>query len=145
MMTMMNTVGMLESLPALPTVAIDVLRLMKSDDVAMDELADVIQNDPAVTAKLLKMVNSSVFGTTCEVASVQRAMVLLGLRSVKIMVLSVALGGRLQGPGGRGFRLRRVLAPLPDLCGGPHASSPPGSLPAMPKRPSWPDFSRTWG
>ena len=49
-------------LPSLPTVAIEVLRLAKSDDVKVDDIAKVVQNDPALSARILKVVNSPLFG-----------------------------------------------------------------------------------
>ncbi|MCC6357160.1 MAG: GGDEF domain-containing protein [Phycisphaerales bacterium] len=79
------------NLPSLPTVAIEVLRLAKSDDVSVDAIAKVVQNDPALSAKLLRVVNSPLFGVAREVASIKQAMVILGLRTVKVMALSFSL------------------------------------------------------
>jgi len=43
----------------LPTVAVEVLQISRSADATMDDLVNVVQNDPAITGKLLKMVNSA--------------------------------------------------------------------------------------
>ncbi len=85
-----------ENLPSLPTVAVEVLRLMKSEDVQVDDLVRVVQNDPALTAKLLKTVNSAMFGLTRKVGSLKQAMVALGMRTVKVMVLSFSLADAFQ-------------------------------------------------
>lgn len=79
------------SLPTLPNVALEVLRLTRSADISVDALAKVIQNDPALSCKLLKVVNSALFGMSREIGSIRQAMVILGLRSVKVMALSFSV------------------------------------------------------
>lgn len=92
-----------DNLPSLPAVALKVLELTHSDDVSVEDLGRVIQNDPALAGKLLKVVNSSMFGLAREVGSIKQAMVILGLRTVKVMALSFSLveivrdDGRQQG------------------------------------------------
>lgn len=90
-MTIIEKLTSAANLPSLPTVAIEVLRLAKSDDVSVDAIAKVVQNDPALSAKLLRVVNSPLFGVAREVASIRQAMVILGLRTVKVMALSFSL------------------------------------------------------
>ena len=80
-----------DNLPSLPTVAMEVIRMTSADDVSVADIAQVVQQDPALTGKILKVVNSSLFGMPREIASVQQAMVVLGLRTVKVMILSFSL------------------------------------------------------
>ena len=80
-----------DNLPSLPTVALQVLRMTQSDDFSVLDLARIVQQDPALTSKILRVVNSSLFGMSRRIASVQQAMVILGLRSVKVIVLSFSL------------------------------------------------------
>jgi len=80
-----------DNLPSPPSVALEVLRLAQSDDASMDEIAQVVQSDPALTARILRVVNSSLFGQVREVTSIRQAMVVLGLRTVKVLVLSFSL------------------------------------------------------
>ena len=80
-----------DNLPSLPTVAIEVLRLTRDENVTLAELAEAIQNDPALTGKLLKLVNCSLFGLPKKISSLRQAMVVLGLRTVKVMALSFSL------------------------------------------------------
>ena len=80
-----------DSLPTLPVVAIKVLELTQMPDVSVNEIARVVQNDPALAARILKLANSSMFGMPKKIASIQQAMVILGLRTVKVMVLSFSL------------------------------------------------------
>ncbi len=80
-----------DNLPTLPAVAIQVLEMTRADDISVTEIAEVIQQDPALTAKMLRVVNSSLFGLSRQVSSLPQAMVVLGLRTVKVMVLSFSL------------------------------------------------------
>lgn len=92
-----------ESLPSLPSVAIQVLQLSKQPDASVDDLAAVIQNDPALAAKLLKVVNSALFGIPRQIGSLKQATGLLGLRRVKIMALSFSLVETMRHAEGEGF------------------------------------------
>ncbi len=88
---LVETVTRAENLPSLPAVVADILRLSRSDDVSMEQLADIIQTDPALTARLLRLVNSSLFGLAHEVSSIQQAITLLGLRTVEMVAVGFAL------------------------------------------------------
>lgn len=89
--TLLERIQAADNLPSLPTVALQVLELTQTDDFSVLDLARVIQQDPALTSKILRVVNSSLFGMARRIASVQQAMVILGLRSVKVIVLSFSL------------------------------------------------------
>ncbi len=80
-----------ENLPSLPKVAMQVLDLVEKDNASVGDIADVIEKDPALTARVLKMVNSSLFGLSKTVGSLQQATVVLGLRTVKVVALSFSL------------------------------------------------------
>ncbi len=75
----------------MPAVAFKVLELCRLDDVNIQDVANTIAKDPALTAKLMRVSNSSIFGMSKKVASIQQAMVVLGLRTVKIMALGFSL------------------------------------------------------
>ena len=80
-----------ENLPTPPAVAMRVLELAQQDDVDLDEVANVIEGDPAIVAKLLRVANSPLFGSVREVQSIRQALMVLGLRTVTVMVLSFSL------------------------------------------------------
>ncbi len=84
------------NVPSLPSVPVEILQMMRADDVPLDALVAVIQKDPALAAKLLRTVNSAMFGRPRTVTSIRQAVVTLGLRAVKVMVLSFALVDALQ-------------------------------------------------
>lgn len=80
-----------DELPSLPTVAVEVIRLTRDENGSIDELLRIIESDPALTAKLLRVVNSAYFGMPRKVTSLRQAMGLLGWRAVRVMVLSFSL------------------------------------------------------
>ncbi len=88
---LLDRVSSTENLPSLPTVAIEVLRLTKDPNSSADDLAKAIQHDPALTGKMLRVVNSAMFGMSREVGTIKHAVALLGVRTVKIMALSFSL------------------------------------------------------
>jgi diguanylate cyclase (GGDEF)-like protein len=79
------------TLPTLPAVAIKVLQLCQSDDLDLGQIAATIGNDPALSAKVLRLVNSAVFGLRNEVRTVPHALALLGLNAVRTLALSFSL------------------------------------------------------
>jgi diguanylate cyclase (GGDEF)-like protein len=79
------------TLPTLPAVAIKVLDLCQRDDLDLTEIAKVIANDPALAAKMLKTVNSPAFALRQEVRTLSHAVALLGVNSVRTLVLSFSL------------------------------------------------------
>ncbi|GIK16904.1 MAG: hypothetical protein BroJett003_18680 [Planctomycetota bacterium] len=96
-----------EDLPSLPAAALEVMRLSRNEDVTLDQIAGALQNDPALAARLLKVVNSSMFGLSREVTSIRQAVVIVGLRAVKAMALGFSLTGLMSFRLTEGFDYRR--------------------------------------
>lgn len=92
-----------QTLPTLPAVAVKVIDLTSNPNVKLDELAATIQNDQALSAKVLRTVNSSFYGLRQRCATIQRAMVLLGLGPVKTLALGFSLVSATHGKDGDGF------------------------------------------
>lgn len=79
------------NLPTLPAVAIRVLQLCQSEDLDLGQIAATIGKDPALSAKVLRLVNSPVFSLRNEVRTVPHALALLGLNAVRTLALSFSL------------------------------------------------------
>ncbi len=79
------------SLPTLPAIAARIVELTQDPDVALDDLAEMIQNDQALAAKILRTINSSYYGLQQKCASIQRALALMGLNPVRSLVLGFSL------------------------------------------------------
>jgi diguanylate cyclase (GGDEF)-like protein len=91
-----------ENLPSIPAVAVEVLSLTQNEECTLDQLVRVIERDPALTAKLLRLSNSSLFKVGQDVSTLKRATVVLGMKTVRLMSLSFSLASSLPR-GGEGF------------------------------------------
>ena len=91
------------NLPSLPTVALEVLRLCDDERSTLDDLAQAVQKDPALAAKMLKLSNSSMFSLGQEVTTLKHASMVLGMKTVKLMSLSFSLAQSLPKNGASGF------------------------------------------
>jgi len=78
-------------LPSAPGVALRVLHLAQQEDASLAEIATAISSDPALSAKILKFVNSPMAGAARSVSSLHQAISMMGLRAVKLMALSFSL------------------------------------------------------
>ena len=79
------------SLYSLPAVAAEVLQLTNNPQVDTRALKECIEADPALTAKILRVVNSSLFGLSREVCDLNQALALLGTKPLKLLVLGFSL------------------------------------------------------
>jgi len=91
------------SLPSLPAVAAKVLELTSDPDVKMAELASQITMDQALSAKVLRTVNSSFYGLRKRCSSIEKALIMLGLGPVKSLVLGFSLVSAFEGKDGDTF------------------------------------------
>jgi len=81
----------LGKLPSLPATYFEVLKKAESPDSSVDSIAEVIARDPALTVRLLQMVNSPACGLTEKITSPNQAVSRLGLETVKALVLCLQL------------------------------------------------------
>lgn len=78
-------------LPTPTGVALQILDLVEDPDTTAESLARVIECDPALSGRMLKIANSPLVGSSRQIASVFRAVVLLGFRSAASIALGVTL------------------------------------------------------
>jgi len=81
----------LESLPSLPRVVTDMLRLLAEDDYSMSQLMQLVQQDTGLTARVLKLANSALYGRPRQIESLQQAMVVLGARELQQLVATISV------------------------------------------------------
>src|SRR4051812_44929264 len=92
------------SLPSLPSIAVQVLDLAQRANVDIAEIARIISKDPALSGKILRTVNSSFYGRSQHVSTISHALVILGLQSVKTLVLGFSLVSNLSKNKAKGFK-----------------------------------------
>ena len=78
-------------LPSPTGVALHVLQLARDKEASMAAIAAAVESDPAIAARLLKMVNSPLAGTARKIVSIPRAVALLGVRAVTSLALGFSL------------------------------------------------------
>lgn len=84
------------SLPSLPALYCRLQELLREPEVSIDALGELIEQDIAMSAKLLQLVNSSFFGLYKKVESPGRAVKLLGIDTIKILTLGVQVFSELK-------------------------------------------------
>ena len=78
--------------PPLPQTLLQAVDLMyRPDGPELDEVIKMVQHDPGVVARLLRVVNSAYYGQRGDIQSVQRAVVILGTITVTGIVMSMSL------------------------------------------------------
>jgi signal transduction histidine kinase/HD-like signal output (HDOD) protein len=103
----------LEELPTLPAVAARLLRVTGEDDSSVREVVELLSADPSLTARILRMVHRADLGTSKEINSVERAVVMLGFEAVRHAVLAVSVfqcfahDGKRDEKGGQGGHFDR--------------------------------------
>ncbi len=83
-----KVVAGIDSLPSLPSLYLELVDELRSEEASIQRVGDIISRDISFTAKLLKTVNSSFFGLPQRVTSPAKAVGLLGLDLVQSIVLA---------------------------------------------------------
>jgi putative nucleotidyltransferase with HDIG domain len=83
-----DTVG---DLPSVPALASSIMRLVEDPNTSSADLREVIDRDPAVAARILKVANSSLYGFSRSIETLSHAITLLGFRSVRNLVMAASL------------------------------------------------------
>ena len=80
-------------LPSLPTIVMELLATMERENVDVGDLTDKIAKDQALTAKTLRLANSSFYGMARQITTIHDAITLLGFRTVRNLATTSALIG----------------------------------------------------
>lgn len=84
---LVNKVG---DLKVLPFVARKVLDIIGNENVAIGDLITIIEKDQTIAARILKISNSALYGLRQEVTSLQQALMILGFKTIRSLVLSAS-------------------------------------------------------
>lgn len=88
---MTKVVGRIGDLPAIPDVVAEVMEMTSDPGVAVSDVSKAIERDPALAAKLLRVSNSSYYGMRQVVGTLKLALVILGVREVRNIVLGISV------------------------------------------------------
>ncbi|MEU4216909.1 HDOD domain-containing protein [Actinoplanes sp. NPDC026623] len=77
----------IQSLPSPPGTLVDLIDALQRDEVSAQTVGNIIEGDPALTAKVLQLVNSSAYAVGRRVSNVGQAVALLGLHTIRSLVM----------------------------------------------------------
>ncbi|MYM23334.1 HDOD domain-containing protein [Duganella sp. FT135W] len=88
-----DVVRTLDDLPSLPAVVMELLNSIDQDDVDISVLAKKVSYDQALTAKTLRLANSSLYGLQVKVTTIQQAITFLGFQTTRNLITAAAVTG----------------------------------------------------
>ncbi|MEW6250152.1 MAG: HDOD domain-containing protein [Planctomycetota bacterium] len=86
-----RAVGRVTELGSLPEVTTRIVELVENPRATAGQVHEVVRSDPALAARILKLVNSAFYGLPAQIASLERAIVMLGLSALKNLALATSL------------------------------------------------------
>ena len=78
-------------LPTLPAVALKVRKAADDPDINLNQMGDVIGQDPSLSARMIKIANSAYMGRAVKVTSISQAVTRIGLRQIKNIATALAM------------------------------------------------------
>lgn len=81
-------ISQVDHLPSPPALFLHIVDMLKSERWTVDDLANLLSSDVALTAEILKLVNSAYFGASSTISSVSHAVTLLGVDMIRTLVLA---------------------------------------------------------
>jgi putative nucleotidyltransferase with HDIG domain len=85
----------IDKMPSLPTAVSKILEISNDPQSSPADLNRVITLDPVLMGKVMKLINSAYYGLNQEITSLVRAIIMLGINTVKNLALSTAVLGSL--------------------------------------------------
>lgn len=86
---MKEVLSQIRSLPSLPRLYHELIFHIQQDEPSMQRIGAIISKDMGMTAKILQFVNSAFYGVSRKVSDPVQAVTLLGLETIKILIISI--------------------------------------------------------
>jgi putative nucleotidyltransferase with HDIG domain len=83
----------LDDLPSLPAVVMELLDSIDKEDIDVSVLARKVSHDQALTAKTLRLANSSLYGLQVKMTTIQQAITFLGFQTTRSLIMAAAVTG----------------------------------------------------
>lgn len=85
--TVQKLIAQMKKLPSPPNLYFKIVAALQSTDTSIDDVGAMVAQDPVLSAKMLQVVNSAVFGLQLQVVSASEAVMYLGMETTKSLVL----------------------------------------------------------
>ena len=79
------------NLLSLPQVLSDLIKEISNEDFTADNLVNIILRDPSLTSRILRVSNSTYYNRYAEIKTVQQAISMMGINTVKCLALSTSI------------------------------------------------------
>ncbi len=86
--TLQDILGGIGELPVLPKIYRTLTQALADPEMDLSRIGDIVEQDSAIAAKVLQLVNSSFFGLRQEVINLRQAVTYLGINTIRSLVLS---------------------------------------------------------
>lgn len=86
-----RVVERIQNLPTLPVVVAQILKVVGDDESGASDIQQILRRDQALTAKIMRLVNSSFYGYAGKIKDLQQAVVILGFDTIKSIALSATV------------------------------------------------------
>jgi len=91
--------GRFRDLPPLPSIVLDLITSIERDDIDTAGLTEKISRDQALSAKMLRLANSSFYGLPSRIGTVKQAILVLGFNTVRTLTLASTVIASFEGSG----------------------------------------------
>ena len=108
---MRELIGGIKNLPTLPIVVARLTRMLADPETSVKKVTQVLAEDQALTAKILKLANSAYYGFPGQIASVDHAVVMLGFGGVRDVALSASVINLFRSSPQEAEDLKQLFAP----------------------------------
>jgi putative nucleotidyltransferase with HDIG domain len=93
----MNIISGIDNLPTPPVVFSRINEAIANPNASAYQIAAIISEDPAMSAKILRLSNSAFYGCRAEITSVKQAIITVGLEAIRSLVLSTSVLSAFKG------------------------------------------------
>ncbi len=93
--SMQSIVEAVDDLPALPHVAVKVMKLTEDPDSTAQQINNVLNEDQSMTARVLRLANSAYYGFPRRIATVTDAIIFLGFKTIRSIVMAASVSDML--------------------------------------------------
>lgn len=104
-----SLVSQIKSLPCLPSVYVELMDQLKSEEASIQKIGQIISRDVGMSAKVLQLVNSSFFGTKKHLATPAQAVVYLGFDTIRALVISVHVFSQFDASALETFSIEKIF------------------------------------
>ncbi len=104
---LVDLLGPIGDLPVMPRIYRELLHALAEPEVDMQHVAEIVESDPGITAKLLQITNSSYFGLRREVSSVSQAVNYLGVQTIQDLALTAEVFRQFETGASRSFSIEK--------------------------------------